>query len=446
MRKIQTIKTFLTFVFIGYFGVACNFQARAELEIRVTEGKMAPVPIAVTDFYDGEVNLAATGREIAGIVRADLDSSGLFRSLDSGSFIQTAASLKDGPRFADWRLINSQVLLKGEMSDAGNGKMRIEFRLYDVITEQQLEGLAFTFLPADMRRVAHKIADTVYKRVRGDDGYFDTKIVFVSQTGAVGRATKRLAVMDQDGANLRYLSTGQNVVMTPRFSPKRQEIVYVEFFQSEPKVRKARIYLMDLKTGARQTLGNMKGINFAPRFSPDGNHLVMSISSGGSTSLYQLDRQTKTLSRLTPRGQIDTSPCYSPDGDQIVFSSDRGGPSQIYIMPVAGGTAKRISFGKGRYYTPVWSPRGDLIAFTKSFNGSFYIGVMNADGTGERLISQGYLVEDPTWSPNGRIIMFTRMDRRGHYKTYTVDTSGYNERPLPNSTDSSGASWSPLID
>ena len=412
-----------------------------ELTIDVTQGTIAPMPIAINSFYGASPELANLGTQISSIVSADLKGCGLFKPLDPSSFVQTLDSLRQqGPRFGDWRLINTQTLVKGDITLMNDGRFRVEFRLNDVIAENQMEGLAFMATAQDYRRVAHKIADAIYKRITGDEGYFDTKIAYVSQTGPSTKRIKRLAIMDQDGANHRFLSTGQSLVLTPRFSPKAQEIAYIDFNHIQPKV-----YMMNLSSGQRQLLGNFKGMTFAPHFSPDGSSVIMSFAAGGRTSLYNMNLGTRAIARITEGAQIDTSPCYSPDGNQIVFNSDRGGSAQLYVMPARGGDAERISFGKGSYRTPVWSPRGDWITFTKLSKGSFYIGVMKPDGSGERLLAQGYVIDDPCWSPNGRVIMFTRLERTGKSRMYAVDLTGYNERVIPTPTDAAGGCWSPLI-
>jgi TolB protein len=310
-----------------------------------------------------------------------------------------------------------------------------------VVTEKQMEGLAFLGTQEEWRRIAHKISDAIYKRVTGEEGYFDTKIVYVSQVGPSKKRVKRLAIMDQDGAGHRYLTSGQSIVLTPRFAPNLHQITYLDFQSGRP-----RVWIMNTGTQKKELVGNFPGMTFAPRFSPDGQNMVMSFAKDGNTSLYAFNLATREAKRLTSGPVIDTSPSYSPDGSQICFNSDRGGRTQIYVMDKDGGNAQRISFGDGSYRTPVWSPRGDLIAFTKITDGAFYIGVMKPDGSGERLLAKGWVVEDPCWSPNGRVLMFTRQDRSGgSSRVYTIDLTGNNERLVETPTDGAGASWSPLI-
>lgn len=433
------LKAFLVFLLCFF----CVPPAQSELHVHITEGHRAPTPLAITPLYGETQGLASFGQHIARVITDDLESSGLFKALNPHAFIQDRDSLRQGPQFEAWRLLNAHFLVTGDVFRMADGRLRVSFRLYDVIREQQMEGRAFFAVDKEWRRVAHKIADALYKRVTGEDGYFDTRIVYVAQTGPATRRVKRLAIMDQDGANHRYLSQGRTLVLTPRFSPTLHRIAYLDFQKRRPHV-----FLLNLDTGQKHLLGNFPGMTFAPRFSPDGTRVVMSLAKNGVTSLYTMDLLTRSSQRLTnSEGQmIDTSPCYSPDGSRIVFNTDRsGGRSQLYVMQADGTGMQRISFEKGSYRTPVWSPRGDLIAFTKIYKGQFYIGVMKPTGEGERLLAKGWLVEDPAWSPNGRVLMFTRGNRQGRARLHTIDLTGYHERELPTPTDAAGAAWSPLI-
>ncbi len=423
------------------WGAAAASPARAELTIDLTNPNVQPLPIAVTDFYGVKAQDAQVGANVGEVVASDLERSGLFRPLPASSFIQTPEALLAQPRFADWRVINAQALVTGTAESQSDGRLRVEFRLWDVFGEQQLAGLAYFTTPQNWRRVAHIIADAIYKRLTGEEGYFDSRIVYVAESGARERRIKRLAIMDQDGANHRFLTDGGTLVLTPRFSPSTQEITYLAYVGNRP-----RVYLFNIDSGQQEVLGDFPGMTFAPRFSPDGNAVVMSQAISGNSDLYRMDLRTRRVARLTTDPAIDTSPCYSPDGMQIVFNSDRGGSQQLYVMNASGGDARRISFGSGRYATPVWSPRGDLIAFTKIDGGQFYIGVMRPDGSGERLLTQAYLVEGPTWAPNGRVLAYFRQDSpQGAPRLYSIDLTGANERPLTTPQDASDPAWSPLI-
>jgi TolB protein len=415
--------------------------SRADVIIDLTNPNVQPLPIAVTDFYGARAEDGGKGAEIAGVVTADLERSGLFAPLPKGSFIQSPEQLLAQPRFADWRLINAQALVTGTVETQPDGRLRVEFRLWDVFAAEQMAGLAYFTTPENWRRVAHIVADAIYKRLTGEDGYFDSRLVYVSESGPKDRRVKRLAIMDQDGANHRFLTDGSNLVLTPRFSPSTQEITYLSYVGTRP-----RVYIFNIDSGQQEVIGDFPGMTFAPRFSPDGNSVVMSQASAGNTDIFKMDLRTRRVTRITTDPAIDTSPSFSPDGTQIVFNSDRGGSQQLYIVSANGGEPRRISFGQGRYATPVWSPRGDLIAFTRIEGGSFGIGVMRPDGSGERMLAQGYLVEGPSWAPNGRVLAFFRQDSaRGAPRLYTIDLTGANERPLTTPQDASDPAWSPLI-
>ena len=425
------------FILIAFAAAA----ARAELRIDITQGTVQPLPIAVVDFYGQQPNDAQYGSNIVNVVSADLERSGLFKPIDKKAFIQTPDSLRTMPRFGDWRVINAQALVSGTVQTQPDGRIRVEFRLWDVFAEQQMIGVAVTSTQENWRAIAHKVADEIYKRITGEEGYFETRIVYVAESGPFTKRIKRLAIMDQDGENNRYLTDGSNLVLTPRFSPSSQDITYLSYRNNRP-----RVYLLSIETGQQEVLGDFPGMTFAPRFSPDGTKVVMSLAVNGPSNLYEMDLRTRKSRRLTDSPAIDTGPSYSPDGMQIAFESDRGGSQQIYVMNSDGSNPHRISFGEGKYGTPVWSPRGDLIAFTHIRGGVFYIGVMRPDGSGQREISQGYLVEGPTWAPNGRVLAyFKQSGAGGQVRLYSIDITGYNERELVTPTDGSDPAWSPLI-
>ncbi len=418
---------------------------RAELRVDITDPTFEPLPIAISDFHGATPEVAQTGRDLASVISSDLERSGLFRPIDQRAFIQSVDSLVGGPRFGDWRLINAQALVHGAIELQADGRLRVEFRLWDVLAETQMTGLAYFTTPSNWRRVAHIISDAIYKRLTGEGGYFDTRIVYVAETGPQNRRVKRLAIMDQDGENHRYLTDGANLVLTPRFSPTTQEITYLSYSQNTP-----RVYLFNLNTGQQEVLGDFPGMTFAPRFSPDGNKVVMSMAKDGNSDIYLMDLRTRRVAQLTKHPAIDTSPSFSPDSQQVVFNSDRGGTQQLYVMDADGSNVRRISFNEGRYATPVWSPRGDLIAFTRISGGTFYIGVMKPDGSGERMLADGFLVESPTWAPNGRVLSFFRQgpaNSQGQFssKIYTIDLTGFNEREVLTPIDGSDPAWSPLI-
>ena len=406
-------------------------DARAELTIDITRGVVEPMPLAVTDFYGQGNGEKKFGANIGKVIAADLERSGLFSPIDKKAFIQTGESLNILPRFGDWRIINAQALVQGRVEMTVDGRLRVEFRLWDVLSEKQMVGLAYFTVPSNWRRVAHIISDAIYKRITGEDGYFDTRIVYIAESGPKVNRVKRLAIMDQDGENHRFLTDGRDLVLTPRFSPTLQEITYLSYFKGVP-----RVYIFNIDSGRQEVLGEFPGMTFAPRFSADGKSVIFSMTKNGNAEIHTMDLATREVRKLTQHSAIDTSPSYAPDGKHIVFNSDRSGSQQLYVMNKNGGEVKRISFGKGRYATPVWSPRGDWIAFTRMHNGTFYIGVMRPDGSGERLLTQAFLVEAPTWAPNGRVLMYFRQDpsdefgRGGRTRVFSIDFTGHNEREV----------------
>lgn len=422
------------------------FNAHAELEIDVSGASRNPMPIAIPEMIGNNSNIFTKivgkdyGDKIREVVAADLDRSGLFKIIPERSYIERLDSIDQKPSFVDWQAIKSQALLQSEIIELQGEKLQVNFRLWDIVAQNQMLGKSFTSTKDNWRRIAHVVADAVYERLTGDKGYFNTRVVYVSESGPSTRRIKRLAMMDQDGENHKFLTNGRNLVLTPRFSPNMQKVTYLEYVGHNP-----RAYLLDLNTNSKQVLGNFPGMTFAPVFSPDSSKVLLSFANKGSTNIYEMNLRTKNIKQITFGSAISTSPSYSPDGSKIVFNSDRGGNQQLYIMDADGSNVERISFGKGRYATPVWSPRGDYIAFTKMANGAFYIGVMAPDGSGERVLADGYLVEGPTWSPNGRVLMYFRQDRGGPVRLYTIDMTGYNERRIITPSEASDPAWSPLL-
>ena len=417
--------------------------AAEEMVATITKGTFKPRPIAVSPFHAADATLEKWAQDIPAIVEKNLESSGLFRPVNANAFVQTPASIdRDGVRFPEWRATGTETMVSGTVKTDDKGQTRVEFRLWDVLSQQQLIGMAYTTTPENWRRIAHMMSDEIYKRLTGEDGYFDTRIVYISENGPVHKRVKRLAIMDQDGANHKYLTDGSYLVLTPRFSPETQRITYMSYQSGKP-----RVYLYDISSGRHEVLGTFPGMTFAPRFSPDGRKVVMSMARNGNTDIYVMDLNSRKVTRMTSNAAIETAPSYSPDGSRIVFESDRAGSQQLYIMNVDGSGISRVTFGKGRYANPVWSPRGDLIAFTRMYRGKFYIGVIRPDGSGERLITNAYHVEGPSWSPNGRVLTYFKETPRGNSrsaKLYTVDITGYNERVLKTPRDGSDPAWSPL--
>ena len=436
----------LFLIFSAFFLFSSNSWSMIEIDI--TEGNREPLPLAITEFFynsDEKNLLAEISANMRSVMSADLERSGLFKSINKEAFIQDNQSMHLRPRFEDWRLIKAQGLITGDLSLEGE-KLKVEFRLWDTLAEKEIEALVLITTQENWRRVSHMIADKIYERLTGEEGYFDTRIVYVSEEGPKNKRVKKLAIMDQDSFNHRFLTSGKELVLTPRFNPVRQEITYLSYFKNLP-----RVYLLDIQTGIQEVVGDFPGMTFAPRFSPDGNKIIMSLAREGNSDIYVMDMVTRIVERLTDNPAIDTSPSYSPDGQRITFNSDRGGSQQIYVMDSNGRNQKRISKGTGNYATPVWSPRGDLIAFTKNFQGQYFIGVMRVDGTGERLLTENWYQEAPSWSSNGRVLIFYRETKaddegKGHSSSiWSIDLTGFNERKIPTPNDASDPSWSKLI-
>ena len=409
--------------------------ARADIVVNVDQGVTQPLPIAIPAFGGSSV-----GGQVSQVVTADLQRSGLFRPLDPNTFVQKRIDVNLQPQFDQWKQIGSQALVTGQVTNDGDGRLRVDFRLWDVYAGEQLLGLQFTTTPENWRRLAHKIADAVYEKLTGEKGYFDTRVVFVAESGSKAKRIRRLAIMDQDGANPSYLTDGSYMVFTPRFSSNSQEITFMAL-----RPTGASIYLLNIETGRQEALGHYPGMVFAPRFSPDGRKVAFSVEKAGNSDIYVMDLGSHATSRVTTDPAIDTSPSFSPDGGQMVFNSDRSGSPQIYVMNADGSGAHRISGGGGRYTAPVWSPDGKLIAFTKQEGGQFHIGVMNPDGSGERILTSSYLDEGPTWAPNSRVIMFFRDSGGGGPRLWAVDVTGRVTAQAPYPLSASDPAWSPLL-
>jgi TolB protein len=415
----------------------CTTNSLAVLKIDITKGSMEPIPIAIDGFEGG----SAAGRQIMEVINNDLESCGLFRIIDNNAYLEKL-SIDKVPTHSHWRKINANAVLIGDVERSSKGELTVKFRIWDSYSEKQLHSMVYTAHHSAWRRLAHKVADAVYTRLTGENPFFDSRIVYITESGSMLKRVKRLAIMDSDGANDLVLTSSKYLTLTPRFDPKSQRIIFMSFRNKIPQV-----FLLDLASGKQELLGSFPGMSFAPRFSPDGNYAIMSLAKDGTTDIIELDLNNRVKKKLTSgRGIINTSPSYSPDGKYIVFNSDRGGSLQLYIMDRAGSNIKRISFGQGSYATPVWSPRGDLIAFTKISHGRFHIGVMRPDGSGERILTSAWLAESPSWSPNGRVIAFAKKEKGGHSQLYAIDITGYHERILPTETAASDPAWSPLLD
>lgn len=435
----------LTFAISALFAVTT--AANAQLRVDISGGLSSPMPIAIPAMPTPQPvstpagSTSELGQRVADVITNDLKGSGLFRPLGAGSLAPVGFAQVAAPDFPIWQQRAAQALVQGFVQSNPDGTLTVACYLYDVFLKSELARQGFVVRPADWRRAAHKCADLVYTRLTGEGPYFDSRIVYVSETGAKTRRIKRLAIMDQDGANHRFLTNGQTIVLTPRFAPNHQTIVYMSYAGQRP-----RIYAYNVGSGTQRLVADLPNMTFAPRFSPDGRHIIFSMAVGGNTDIYRVSVSGGGVTRLTTSPGIDTGGSYSPDGSKIVFESDRGGSQQLYVMNTDGSGQQRISYGDGRYGTPSWSPRGDLIAFTKMGGGGFRIGVIRPDGGGERILTNAWQDEGPSWSPNGRVIVFFRTAQgSGKADLWSVDLTGVNERSIPTPLDGSDPAWSPIL-
>ena len=444
----------LKILFFSLFFILIQSVSYSLIEVDISRGNLNPLPISVSPLFadkksnnllKNDLKIENLGLKIADVIENNLEQTGLFNTLSREAFLQKPDIAHLKPRFEDWALIKSQALITGKITYKDE-KLKVEFRLWDVLAGREMLALAFTTVPNNWRRIGHIISDKIYERLTGEKGYFDTRIIYVAEAGPKTQRVKKLAIMDQDGFNTKYLTLGNELVLTPRFNPTNQMVTYLSYFKNLP-----RVYLLDIETGMQEVVGDFPGMTFAPRFSPDGKKIIMSFAKDGNSDIYTMNLENRIVERITNHPSIDTSPSFSPDGKYITFNSDRSGFQQIYVMKSDGSSVRRISFGRGLYGTPVWSPRGDLIAFTKLHKGKFYIGVMRVDGSGERLLTENYYQEAPSWSPNGRVLIFyreTKTDSEGKgfsAKLWSIDLTGYNERKVETLTDASDPSWSSLL-
>jgi TolB protein len=433
---MQIFARTLTLVLFVIVGAMPGF---AQIKGKIVDGRIDPIPLAISPFLGGG-DAAAT---ISGVIANDLGRSGYFEPLSPGSYPEQISSLDAEPAFDAWRGIKARALVTGAVQNEG-GKIRVTFKLFDVSSGQLLVSQSLAASPKLQRRLAHRVADQIYQAMTGFEGYFDTRVVFVDESGPKTKRIKKLAIMDQDGFNPRTLPISGDLLLTPRFSPTSNEVTYMSFGTGVP-----RVFIYNIDTNQKEIVGDFPTMSFAPRYSPDGNNIIMSLQSedGSNSNIHVMNLQTRQLRQLTDVAAINTAPSYSPDGGQIAFESDRGGAQQIYVMDAAGGGQNRISFGKGRYSTPVWSPDGKWIAFTKSAGGKFAVGVMKPDGSGERILTEGYHNEGPTWAPNSRVLMFFRESGGddGGARLYSVDVTGYNEQPVETPNFASDPAWSPKL-
>jgi len=439
----------------NFIGIIIFFFSTISLAadtINITSGTSDPIPLAVNDFAGvdpADLNIA---KDVVAVITRDLKASGMFRPISKAAFIENKVGVGHEPLFAAWQQINASLLINGEVTRTSSQKLEIKFIVWDTISQNKMISDTLELPEALWRRAAHKISDAIYKRITGYDGYFNTKIAYVSESGDYLKRVKRLAIMDYDGENHRYLTDGSDLVLTPRFSPDGKYILYLSYKNGTPQV-----HMLSLSSGRSKLVGSFKGMSFSPRFSPDGKNAIMSIAENGATNIYEINLKTKRTTQLTKGLSINTSPSYSPKGNKIAFNSDIYGSRQIFVMNRNGSNKQRVSFGGGGAYAePNWSSR-DYLAYTKiSRDYGFTIGVMRPSAAGdkntERLITSGYLVESPSWASNGKVLVFTKgfppkgRKTNGLNRIYTIDFTGHNERIIPTPHDASDPDWSGTID
>ncbi|NMA32753.1 MAG: Tol-Pal system protein TolB [Alphaproteobacteria bacterium] len=433
---------FKKFIICAIMFIFSNF-AIAELRVDIVAGNIAPIPIAIQNFESqNNAKLAKTLREV---VEKDLKSTGLFRIIKQAAHPQIV-KMGEMPEFQDWNAIKTQVLVQGKLTKNKDGKYRLEFYVWDIQGQEQIEAQVLITPKKSIRRLAHIMADAIYERLTGETGYFDTQIVLTTETGDMSKRNKRLAIMDSDGFGFRYISDGKTMVMSPHFSPNMQTIVFLSYRDNNPMV-----WTLDLNTGAQRKLGQFGGMSFAPRFSPDGSRIALSLAKGNTTNLYEFNLQTNKLRQLTFGDSIDTSPSYFPDGKYMAYNSNKSGSQQIHVLNLENLSEQRITFGVGRYATPAWSPDGNYIAFTKMADDTFFVGIMSPKGKGEKILAGGWFMEAPSWAPGSRRIIYyetekiTDTERESHIRSVDITGQTFYDINLPRDVNGLEPTWSPKL-
>ncbi|MBD5400307.1 Tol-Pal system protein TolB [bacterium] len=425
--------------------VGCVGASRAELKVDIIAGAASPIPVAIQKFETGSGVSSKDASMIREVVEKDLNSTGLFRIVNHDAFPEFV-KMGDMPNFQSWAAIKTQVLVQSKL-EIQDGKYKLEFYVWDVNGKEQIEAQSLVASKQSARRLAHIMADAIYERLTGEIGYFDTQIVFIAETGPIKKRVKRMAIMDQDGYGLRYLSDKNTFVMSPHFSPNMQTVVFLSYRDDDPMV-----WSLNLDTGDARRLGNFGGMSFAPRFSPDGKKVALSLVKNGITHIYEYDTEEKTLRQLTFGNSLNTSPSYSPDGKKMAFNSDRSGRQQIHVLDLETLAEERITYGNGRYATPAWSPDGQFIAFTKMADDTFYVGIMDPRGRNEKILAGGWFMEAPSWAPGSRRLVYYEtekaldgIERTSHIRS--VDITGQNvyDIELPDNVNGLEPTWSPRL-
>ncbi|MDR1206795.1 MAG: Tol-Pal system beta propeller repeat protein TolB [Rickettsiales bacterium] len=442
MRKIL-----IAFAFCPLLFAFCFFNsASAELKVDIIAGNTEPIPIAIQKF-EVPAKIAKDAEVMRSVVENDLKSSGLFRIISHDAHPEFVR-FDTMPKFQDWAMVRTQVLIQTKIDLAADGKYKLSFYVWDIAGKEQIEAQTLVSSKKSMRRLAHIMADAIYERLTGESGYFDTQIVFIAESGPLNARTKRMAIMDSDGFGFRYISDANTMVMSPHFSPNMQTVLFLSYRNDDPM-----IWSLDMNTGEQRRLGKFSGMTFSPRFSPDGTKVALSMAKDGATNIYEYDLTEKKLRQLTFDDGINTSPAYSPDGTMMAFNSNQSGTQQLHIIDLGTLNTERLSYGNGRYATPAFSQDGNFIAFTKIADDTFYIGIMNQKGRHEKILASGWFMEAPSWAPGSRRVVYYDTekvkddDAARVSRIRTVDISGMNdyEIKLPDGVNGTEPTWSPKL-
>jgi TolB protein len=345
------------------------------------------------------------------------------------------------PNFPKWRDRGAKALITGFVKSRPDGRYTVGCYVYDVDKGRELAREGYVVIPADLRRAAHKCSGLAYKAITGSPGMFDTRIAYVAETGSPAARVKRIAIMDSDGFNHKYLTAGDTIVLTPRLSPKAAHLAYVSFQGGIPQVR-----ILDLANGEQRPLLPGNAMSFAPRYSPDGSKILFSMMVGANSDIYMVGANGGLPQRLTVSPALDTDASFSPDGSKIVFESDRSGTQQLYVMNADGSQQRRITFTTAAYSAPEWSPDGSFIAFTWRMGDTRRIGIIAPDGTGEKVLTAGPADEEPSWAASSREIVFQRTNASGRPGIYRVSLDGNAPRRMTVPQDGSDPNWSGTMD
>ncbi len=434
---------FITRITLFFFLITQSNLCLAAVNLRIDNKEIPKVKILFGSTSKNNLQAKADIDEILGKVKRNLQSTDLFEVTQKPSNITAVAagtvddlSIEKVPDFVKYSSLGVGMLLVIDANFNQTGDLEIKVRLWDVLDERQLFGKFYSSNRGNYKKMSALISDEIFKAATGEKkGHFDSKIAYIAESGGALKRMKRIVMMDFDGENLRYLTNGRDLVLTPTFAGKingqRNEILFVRFFGEKPQ-----IYSLDTDNALVRKVGSFRGTTFAPAANPANPDIIaFSVIDNGNSNIYQMNLATNQNTRLTSTRAIDTTPSYSPDGKYIAFSSDRSGSEQIYIMNNEGRDVRKITSDSGSYSKPMWSPDGKFIAFTKIKAGQFSIGIIDIDGRNEKNLESSYLIEGAKWSPNSRYLIYSK--KTGAYgkasvpKLYVTDVLTGFERQLP---------------